>query len=130
MPTSFNWVAPTKAKKVSTKDADMVLQDCKDKLHALIEKIKNHKGTRRVTDRQLVYRMVNGRRTYCLKIGVASKETTYVPLPPTKDGQIETIHEVIANADEIKEPLFETWKEVQAIMIRARNKPKDEVIAL
>jgi hypothetical protein len=120
MSLTYQRVAPSEAKTVgSCKTEADVLSDVKKKLRQGLAKFKAGETIGRL----IVKRDIGSdRRVECLRVGIASQTTSFVPLPDLEEDKIKVIQEVINDLDSWSADLYATWKLVQQKMIDARAK--------
>ncbi len=118
MSLTYQRVAPSEAKTVgSCKTEADFLSDVKKRLTQGLDKFK--KG--QTIGRLIVKRDIGSeRRVECLRVGIASQTTSFVPLPTLEEDKIKVIQEVINDLDSWSAELYATWKLVQQKMIDAR----------
>jgi len=120
MSLTYQRVAPSEAKTVgSCKTEADVLSDVKQRLTQGLAQFKAGKTIGRL----IVKRDIGSdRRVECLRVGIASQTTSFVPLPTLEEDKIKVIQEVINDLDSWSADLYATWKLVQQKMIDARAK--------
>ena len=118
MSYTYQRVAPSEAQTVgSCKTEADVLSDVKGRLQTALATFKEGgKVGRTIVERDIG----TDRRVKCLRVGIASQTTSFVPLPRSKTEQVEVIQAVIDDLDSWSADLYATWKLVQQKMIDAR----------
>ena len=127
MSITYQRVAPSEAKTVgSCKTEADVLSDVKKRLRQGLAKFKAGETIGRL----IVNRDIGtDRRVECLRVGIASQTTGFVPLPDLEEEKIQMIQAVIDDLDSWSADLYATWKLVQKKMIDARQKTLAEANA-
>lgn len=120
MSITYQRVAPSEAKTVSsTKTEADVLSDVKGRLQTALDFFKTGEKIGRLIVRRDIG---EDRNVLCLRVGIASQSTGFVPLPSVKSEQEKVIQAVIDDLDSWSVDLYATWKLVQKKMIDAREK--------
>ena len=119
--SKYKRVAPSEAKIVGsrTKTAEDVVCDVRGRLQNALDSFKSGKKIGRLIVRRDIG---EDRNVICLRVGIASRTTGFVPLPSVKEEQAQVIQEVIDDLDSWSEDLFVTWKDIQQAMIKSRKK--------
>ena len=123
--SKYNRVAPSEAKIAGsrTKTAEDVVCDVRGRLQNALDLFKSGKKIGRLIVRRDIG---EDRNVPCLRVGIASRTTGFVPLTSVKEEQAQVIQEVIDDLDSWSEDLFVTWKEIQQAMINSRQKALEE----
>jgi len=119
--SKYKRVAPSEAKIVGsrTKTAKDVVCDVRERLQNALTLFKAGNKVGRL----IVRRDIGDERNVpCLRVGIASRTTGYVPLPSIKEEQAQVIQDVIDDLEDWSEDLFVTWKDIQQAMIKSRQK--------